>query len=69
MLTRSRRRLAYLFTLAMGGILVTFAFVVYYFLVRERLRNFDLNLKDETQSYVSEFKYPSENKQYRVEFG
>lgn len=69
MLTRSRRRLAYLFTLAMGGILVTFAFVVYYFLVRERLRNFDLFLKDETQSYVFEFKYPSENKQYRVEFG
>ncbi len=69
MLTRSRRRLAYLFTLTMGGILVTFAFVVYYFLVRERLRNFDLSLKDETQSYVFEFKYSSENKQYRVEFG
>ena len=71
MLTRSRRRLAYLFTLAMGGILVTFAFVVYYFLVRERLRNFDLNLKDETQSYVFEFKYPLEKEegQYRMEFG
>ncbi|WP_414623070.1 sensor histidine kinase [Calothrix sp. CCY 0018] len=71
MLTRSRRRLAYLFTLAMGGILVTFAFVVYYFLVRERLRGFDLTLKNETQSYVSEFKYPLEKGegQYRVEFG
>jgi signal transduction histidine kinase len=48
--------------------LVTFAFVVYYFLVRERLRGFDVSLKDETQSYVSEFKYPSEKQQYRVEF-
>ena len=69
MLTRSRRRLAYLFTLSMGGILVTFAFVVYYFLVLERLRGFDLNLKDETQSHVAEFKYPSEKGGYRVEFG
>ena len=69
MLTRSRRRLAYLFTLAMGGILVTFAFVVYYFLVLERLRGFDQNLKDQTQSHVSEFKYPSEKGEYRVEFG
>ncbi|MGB3639788.1 MAG: ATP-binding protein [Rivularia sp. (in: cyanobacteria)] len=71
MLTRSRRRLAYLFTLTMGGILVTFAFVVYYFLVRERLRNFDLDLKDETQSHVFEFKYSLEKgeEQYRVEFG
>ncbi|MEO1429466.1 MAG: ATP-binding protein [Cyanobacteria bacterium J06633_8] len=68
MLTRSRRRLAYLFTLSMGGILVTFAFVVYYFLVRERIRNFDLNFNNETQSYVSEFKYAAEKTQYRVEF-
>lgn len=68
MLTRSRRRLAYLFTLAMGGILVTFAFVVYYFLVLERLRGFDQNLKDQTQSHVSQFKYPPEKGQYRLEF-
>lgn len=68
MLTRSRRRLGYLFTLAMGGILVTFAFVVYYLLVRERLRVFDQQFKEETQSYVFEFKYPSEAGQYRVEF-
>lgn len=69
MLTRSRRRLAYLFTLAMGGILVTFAFVVYYFLVRERLRVFDQGLKEDTQNYVFQFKYPSQNEQYRVESG
>ncbi len=69
MLTRSRRRLAYLFTLAMGGILVTFAFVVYYFLVKERLRVFDQQLKDEAQSYVFEFQYVSEQGQYRVEYG
>ncbi|MEO1374905.1 MAG: ATP-binding protein [Cyanobacteria bacterium J06635_10] len=68
MLTRSRRRLAYLFTLAMGGILVTFAFVVYYLLVRERLRVFDQEFKEETQSYVFEFKYRDEAGQYRVEF-
>ncbi len=69
MLTRSRRRLAYLFTLAMGGILVTFAFVVYYFIVKERLRVFDQDLKDKTQSYVFEFEYPASKGQYRVEFG
>ncbi|NJL78083.1 MAG: two-component sensor histidine kinase [Richelia sp. RM2_1_2] len=69
MLTRSRRRLAYLFTLSMGGILVTFAFVIYYFLVRERLRIFDQQLKDEAQSYVFEFQYPAEKGQYRVEYG
>jgi len=69
MLTRSRRRLAYLFTLSMGGILITFAFVIYYFLVRERLRVFDQQLKDETQSYVFEFQYPAERGQYRVEYG
>jgi signal transduction histidine kinase len=68
MLTRSRRRLAYLFTLAMGGILVTFAFVVYYFLIRERLGGFDQDLKEETQSHVSRFKYPFAEGQYRVEF-
>lgn len=68
MLTRSRRRLAYLFTLAMGGILVTFAFVVYYFLIRERLSGFDQDLKQETQSHVSRFKYPFAEGQYRVEF-
>ncbi|MGB6299657.1 MAG: HAMP domain-containing sensor histidine kinase [Rivularia sp. (in: cyanobacteria)] len=68
MLTRSRRRLAYLFTVVMGGILVTFAFVVYYFLVLDRLRSFDLDLKDKTQSYVSKFKYPSTKEQYLVEF-
>ena len=68
MLTRSRRRLAYLFTLSMGGILVTFAFVAYYFLIRERLSGFDRDLKEETQSYVFQFKYPSYKQQYRVEF-
>ncbi|MEB3218733.1 MAG: ATP-binding protein [Nostocales cyanobacterium 94392] len=69
MLTRSRRRLAYLFTLSMGGILITFAFVIYYFLVRERLRVFDQQLKDEAQSYVFEFQYPADRGQYRVEYG
>ncbi|BAY85231.1 integral membrane sensor signal transduction histidine kinase [Calothrix parasitica NIES-267] len=68
MLTRSRRRLAYLFTLTMGGILVTFAFVIYFLLVRERLRVFDQNLKDEAQSYVFKFKYSSDGKQYQVKY-
>ena len=68
MLTRSRRRLAYLFTLTMGGILVTFAFVVYFLLVRERLRVFDQNLKDEAQSYVFKFKYSPDGKQYQVKY-
>ncbi|MEM1393230.1 MAG: ATP-binding protein [Cyanobacteria bacterium P01_H01_bin.150] len=68
MLTRSRRRLAYLFTLTMGGILVTFAFVVYFLLVRERLRVFDQGLKDEAQSYVFKFKYSSDEKQYQVKY-
>ena len=68
MLTRSRRRLAYLFTLTMGGILVTFAFVVYFLLVRERLRVFDQNLKEEAQSYVFKFKYSPDGKQYQVKY-
>ena len=68
MLTRSRRRLAYLFTLTMGGILVTFAFVIYFLLVRERLRVFDQNLKDEAQSYVFKFKYSPDGKQYQVKY-
>ncbi|MEL6165733.1 MAG: histidine kinase dimerization/phospho-acceptor domain-containing protein, partial [Cyanobacteria bacterium J06628_3] len=69
MLTRSRRRLAYLFTLTMGGILVTFAFVIYFLLVRERLRVFDQSLKDEAQSHVFKFKYISDDKQYRIKYG
>ncbi|MEL6457788.1 MAG: ATP-binding protein [Cyanobacteria bacterium J06621_15] len=69
MLTRSRRRLAYLFTLTMGGILVTFAFVIYFLLVRERLRVFDQNFKDEAQSYVFKFKYTSEDRQYTIKYG
>ncbi|MBV6622885.1 MAG: two-component sensor histidine kinase [Rivularia sp. (in: Bacteria)] len=69
MLTRSRRRLAYLFTLTMGGILVTFAFVVYILFVRERLRNFDLDLKNETQSHVSKFKYIPNKGQYIIKYG
>ena len=68
MLTRSRRRLAYLFTLTMGGILVTFAFVIYFLLVRERLRVFDQRLKEEAQSYVFKFKYSSDDKQYQVKY-
>lgn len=69
MLTRSRRRLAYLFTLSMGGILLTFALVVYYFLVKERLGGFDQELKDETQSHVSKFNYPRNKGQYIVKYG
>lgn len=68
MLTRSRRRLAYLFTLAMGGILVTFAFVVYGFLVRDKLRDFDEDLKERTQSLVSKLEFYSENGESQLVF-
>ena len=68
MLTRSRRRLAYLFTLAMGGILVAFAFVVYDFLVRDELRGFDQNLKNDTQRFVSKLEYFSKNGESQLLF-
>lgn len=68
MLTRSRRRLAYLFTLAMGGILVAFAFVVYYFLVEQNQRVFEQQFKQETQRFVSKFNFFSEKGQSKVEF-
>ncbi|BAZ09245.1 integral membrane sensor signal transduction histidine kinase [Calothrix sp. NIES-4071] len=53
MFTRSRRNLAYLFALSMGGILVVFAGVAYYFGVEQQLKAFDEYLYGRAKNFVS----------------
>lgn len=52
MFDRSRRNLAYWFTLSMGSILVLFTSVGYWFAVREQIRTFDQNLLKRTQAIL-----------------
>lgn len=52
MFDRSRRNLAYWFTLSMGSILVLFTSVGYWFAVREQIRSFDQNLLKRTQAIL-----------------
>jgi two-component system, OmpR family, manganese sensing sensor histidine kinase len=57
MFTRSRRNLAYLFALSMGGILVVFAGVTYYLGVQQQLNAFDDNLFTRAKSLVNKSLY------------
>lgn len=52
MFDRSRRNLAYWFTLSMGSILVLFTSVGYWFAVREQIQSFDQNLLKRTQAIL-----------------
>ena len=47
MFERSRRRLAYWFTLSMGSILILFAFTVYQRQVKEQIREFDAQVYEQ----------------------
>ena len=53
MFERSRRRLAYWFTLSMGSILILFAFTVYQRQVKEQIREFDAQVYAQTKRIAS----------------
>ncbi len=59
MFDRSRRNLAYWFTLSMGSILVLFTSVGYWFAVREQIRSFDQNLLKRTQAILENRRFSS----------
>lgn len=52
MFNRSRRRLAYWFTLSMGSILIVFATVVYYRVVQNQIESFDKDLYKQGKATV-----------------
>ncbi|MBD3884508.1 two-component sensor histidine kinase [Phormidium tenue FACHB-886] len=60
MFNRSRRRLAYWFTLSMGSILTIFAAVVYYQEVQDQLQDFDQQLYTRAKSLAAEAQYSME---------
>lgn len=57
MFHRSRRRLAYWFTLSMGSILILFAFTIYYLQIKERMRVFDEALYMKTKRINAKTQY------------
>ncbi|MUH01611.1 two-component sensor histidine kinase [Scytonema sp. UIC 10036] len=65
MFTRSRRNLAYLFTISMGSILVAFAGIAYYFVVQQQLQAFDERLYSTSKTIVRGIQYPTYNKRWQ----
>jgi two-component system, OmpR family, manganese sensing sensor histidine kinase len=64
MFNRSRRRLAYWFTLSMGSILTVFAFVIYYREVQDQLQDFDQALYTKAKSLAAEAQYSFESQPF-----
>ncbi|MBD2771949.1 sensor histidine kinase [Iningainema tapete] len=67
MFTRSRRNLAYLFTISMGSILVVFAGVAYYLVVKEQLQVFDQGLLTASKAIAQNAQYQLDAKKGNVE--
>ncbi|GAA6620763.1 sensor histidine kinase [Scytonema sp. NUACC26] len=65
MFTRSRRNLAYLFTISMGSILVAFAGIAYYLVVQQQLQVFDERLYSTSKTIVRGIQYPTYNKRWQ----
>ncbi|KYC39357.1 histidine kinase [Scytonema hofmannii PCC 7110] len=65
MFTRSRRNLAYLFTISMGSILVAFAGIAYYLVVQQQLQAFDERLYSTSKTIVKSIQYPTYNKRWQ----
>ena len=67
MFDRSRRRLAYWFTLSMGSILILFAFTVYQRQVTERRQEFDEEVYVLAKKIADRTKYKWQNKSWQVD--
>jgi signal transduction histidine kinase len=67
MFNHSRRRLAYWFTLSMGGILILFAFTLYYIQMREKMRAFDQALYMQSKYIASKTKYHLQQNQWQID--
>ena len=67
MFDRSRRRLAYWFTLSMGSILILFAFTIYQRQVTEQQREFDDRLYAQAKKIASLTIYNQEGKSWQID--
>ena len=66
MFDRSRRRLAYWFTLSMGSILILFVFTVYHLQVKEQQRKFDESVYAQTKRIASLTNYQRQEKSWQI---
>lgn len=66
MFNRSRRRLAYWFTLSMGSILILFAFTVYQRQVVEIMQEFDENVYTKAKKIASNTNYQQQGKNWQI---
>ncbi|OKH20147.1 two-component sensor histidine kinase [Hydrococcus rivularis NIES-593] len=66
MFHRSRRRLAYWFTLSMGSILILFAFTIYYLQLKDRIRAFDETLYAQTKRINAKTDYELEKGRWQI---
>ena len=66
MFDRSRRRLAYWFTLSMGSILILFAFTVYQRQVTEQMREFDEEVYAQAKKIASLTNYQQQGKSWQI---
>lgn len=67
MFEHSRRRLAYLFTLSMGSILILFAFTIYYHQVKRQQREFDRTIYSQTKKIASRTDYRQQDDSWLIE--
>ena len=67
MFDRSRRRLAYWFTLSMGSILILFAFTVYHRQVKEQMREFDARIYAQTKKIASLTSYQQQEQRWQID--
>jgi two-component system, OmpR family, manganese sensing sensor histidine kinase len=66
MFHRSRRRLAYWFTLSMGSILILFAFTIYYLQIKDRMRAFDESLYMKVKRINNKTQYQLERGHWQI---
>lgn len=67
MFDRSRRRLAYWFTLSMGSILILFAFTIYQRQVKEQQHEFDRRLYTQAKKIAALTTYQQQEKSWQIE--
>ncbi|MGL6337630.1 MAG: two-component sensor histidine kinase, partial [Waterburya sp.] len=67
MFHHSRRRLAYWFTISMGGILALFALTLYYIQLREKIRVVDQALYMQSKYITSKTQYQLQQEQWQIE--
>ncbi|KAB8316746.1 two-component sensor histidine kinase [Tolypothrix campylonemoides VB511288] len=67
MFVRSRRNLAYLFTISMGSILIAFAGIAYYLIVQQQLQAFDERLYSDSKTIARNPVYKLYNKRLQFE--